>query len=141
MYKFKVGDQFYVTTENFEGGIMEITSVREDHHYPYRVSVIKIGSGSRCKELGDTGSNWRDDGDMYLINNKNKTMAQKIGIFAKKLLDSNTQTLLKAGYIDSNLELTAKGKSNLDLIAFQTNMTALVAMATEELAEEDANNK
>lgn len=53
----------------------------------------------------------------------------------KKLLDKDTQTLVKAGYINGDLDLTPAGKLALYSILFEANKSALVEMAKEEIKE------
>ena len=54
----------------------------------------------------------------------------------KKLLDSDTQALVKAGYINGDLELTAEGRDELMAISFDANKAALVAAAQAKIAED-----
>jgi hypothetical protein len=56
--------------------------------------------------------------------------------FMKKMLDKDTQTLIKAEYINGDLLLTQKGKEALDSINFQANKAELVKLAQEDLDEE-----
>jgi len=53
----------------------------------------------------------------------------------KRLLDEDTQTLVKAGYINGDLELTEAGKKALWAIIFTANKAALVTEATEAIAD------
>lgn len=73
---------------------------------------------------------------IYLkLDRKEKTMST-IGSMMKRLLDKDTQILVKAGYINGDLELTDKGKSALWAILFSANKEALVAEAKEVLDAE-----
>ena len=54
----------------------------------------------------------------------------------KKLLDSDTQTLVKAGYIDGDLNLTDEGREALHSELFTANKAALVKSAQAKLDEE-----
>lgn len=65
-----------------------------------------------------------------------KSLMNKLSIIAKKLLDADTATLVKAGYLDSELDLTEEGGEALDAILFAANKAALVEAANEKLAEE-----
>ena len=65
---------------------------------------------------------------------KQSTMTKITNMF-KTLLDSDTQTLVKAGYLDSELNLTSCGEDVLQNVLFVANKAALVAAATEEIAE------
>lgn len=67
------------------------------------------------------------------VNTKNMST---IGNMMKRLLDADTQTLVKAGYINGDLELTEAGKKALWAISFTANKAALVAEAQEALDAE-----
>lgn len=73
----------------------------------------------------------------HLTSNKTKDMST-VGSMMKRLLDKDTQALVKAGYINGDLELTDKGKSALWAILFSANKDALVAEAKEVLEAEKA---
>ena len=65
-----------------------------------------------------------------------KGIMQKLTPMLRRLLDKNTQTLYKAGYINGDLELTDSGRSALNAVLFEENKDALVKLAQESLAEE-----
>lgn len=67
---------------------------------------------------------------------RRKTMTQKCNIMMKKLLSKDLRTLVEAGYINGDLELTDEGMANLRAILFEQNKEALVALAEEKLQEE-----
>ena len=73
------------------------------------------------------------------INNKKQTIMNKLSLMMKKLLDNDLQVLVKAGYINENLELTTDGKVALDSVLFDANKVALVKLAQEKLDEEKEN--
>lgn len=54
----------------------------------------------------------------------------------KLFLPENTRTLLEAGYVDTNMTLTPKGRDALNAITLLTNMEALVQSARETIAED-----
>lgn len=56
----------------------------------------------------------------------------------KKLLDADTRTLVKAGYLDGDLDFTHEGFNALKTILFMENKAELLKMAQEELDEEKA---
>lgn len=60
----------------------------------------------------------------------------KLNNMMKQLLDSDTQTLVKAGYINGDLELTPEGQSALQTILFAANKAALVTAGQAKLDEE-----
>lgn len=79
---------------------------------------------------------WEYYGEFKQPNKPNlKTMLNN---FMKKMLDKDTQTLIKAEYINGDLLLTSKGKEALDSLVFQANKAELVKMAQEELDEKKA---
>jgi hypothetical protein len=67
---------------------------------------------------------------------KKQTITMKITNLVKKLVDADTQALIKAGYLNGDLELTSQGRAELETIAFTANKEALVALAKEKVAEE-----
>ena len=134
--ELRVGDRVRSRQPDFEytGIITHIDS--ED------ANVDRDGDdGWSCKIVGNriATANGRWDGESYLelekIINK-KPIMQKLNVMMKKLLDADTQTLVKACYIDGDLELTEEGKDALLATVFDTNKAALVALATAKLAEE-----
>ncbi len=78
--------------------------------------------------------------DAKLITNKPGIM-KKLSILLKKLVDSDTQTLIKAGYIDDKLELTEAGEQALLTILFLANKAELVTMAQADLDEAAKESK
>lgn len=73
-----------------------------------------------------------------------KTVMKKLNNFLKKLVDADTQELLKAGLLNGDLELTCQGIYELQAIMFFANKDAMVARAKEinvEAATEEAKNK
>ena len=69
------------------------------------------------------------------INNNNKTIMSKLNTMMKKLLDKDTKTLIEAGYINGDLELTEAGKKELMVILFLANKKELVDSAKELLED------
>ena len=106
---------------------------------------IEYGAKDRkvAKEMGEYIGNLCDSPvfiDYNLtggtISQPNKTM-NKLKPMTKRLLDKDTQTLCKAGYINGDLELTENGRNALNTILFTANKAELVKMAQEELDEEE----
>lgn len=80
-------------------------------------------------------------GEINLTETKpKKTIMKKLNTLVKKLLDSKTQTLLKAGLINGDLERTSTGTDALLDILFLEKMDALVTVAEEHIAEEEKGN-
>jgi hypothetical protein len=68
--------------------------------------------------------------------NKPKEKTMRISKLAKKLLDKDTRTLIKAGFLDSELDLTARGSEALHIALYPTVKEELVKMAEEQLEDE-----
>lgn len=69
----------------------------------------------------------------FQLTNKKKPM---ISTIMKKLLDSDTKSLVKAGYLDSELDLTCDGQKELLSILLLANKKALVTSAEEKIKED-----
>jgi hypothetical protein len=65
-------------------------------------------------------------------------MIKKLSNFIKKSVDANTQELLKAGFINGDLEPTYEGLEELKQIQWFANYDALVASAKEHNAAAEA---
>lgn len=63
----------------------------------------------------------------------------KVSNMMKKLLDSDTQELVKAGYINGDLDMTEEGKNALIAELFVANKSALVESAKAKNDEESKN--
>lgn len=136
MCKYKVGDRIKnVDTEPGNNSGKYGTVERVDIYYrspsetTYEVAILYDDG---CKGASKEAEKF------YKI--INKTVMQKINIFAKKLLDKNTKTLIEAGYLNENLDLTSQGSDALELIAFDKYALELVAMAEAKI-EEDKKSK
>lgn len=75
--------------------------------------------------------------DPYLIKKPKKTIMTKLNTMMKKLLDTDTQTLVKAGFINGDLELTSEGRNELWTLIFDQHKAALVEAAKAKIAEEE----
>jgi len=62
-----------------------------------------------------------------------KPIMKKLNNMMKRLLDADTQTLVKAEYINGDLELTGKGQEALYSVLFADKKADLVALAQVEL--------
>lgn len=69
-------------------------------------------------------------------NNNEQNKLMKITSMVKRLLDKDTKTLVKAGFINGNLELTEEGRNSLMAIMFDKFKPELVKEAEEKIAEE-----
>ena len=70
--------------------------------------------------------------------NKPKSKLMAISNIAKRLLDSDTKTLIKAGFLDKSLDLTSKGYDAIWVILFETHKEALVKEAKAVIKEEES---
>lgn len=70
------------------------------------------------------------------IKNKKRNIMQKITPMLKRLLDADGRMLYKAGFLDSEMELTSKGNDALQTLVFDANKVALVKLAKEDIREE-----
>ena len=107
--------------------------LREDFLIKYNAdmadSVIEYDFYAFRNSINITGSD-------ETISQPNKKM-NKLKPMMKRLLDKDTRTLYKAGYINRDLELTENGRNALNTILFTANKAELVKMAQEELDEEE----
>lgn len=69
------------------------------------------------------------------ITNNTKPM-NKLNSMMKRLLDKDTKTLIKSGFINGDLQLTQEGQEALSAILFEANKAELVNLAEEKIAEE-----
>lgn len=60
-----------------------------------------------------------------------KSNDMNLSTLAKKMFDAETKTLIKAGLLNSNLELTSEGRDELNAILFLENKKALVERAKD----------
>ncbi len=65
-----------------------------------------------------------------------KGLMTQLSNIAKRLVDSDTKTLIKAGYVDSCLDLTGRGKDALVAILFEANKKELVTAAKAQIKED-----
>lgn len=72
----------------------------------------------------------------YKLTSKRRTIMETISMTAKKLLDSNTKKLIKAGFLDNELNLTESGREALDAILIEKHKVELVTMAEEVIKEQ-----
>ena len=77
--------------------------------------------------------------EIKLTNKPIKTFMNRVSIMMKKLLDADTQALVKAGLINGDLMLTSDGRDELDAVSFVANKAALVERANEIIAEAEKN--
>lgn len=130
--RYKVGDRVEIIDNYCEmSGIIIDTSCVLDNNNKVRYS-LRIDWDS-----GDSG--WYKESSLKLINKKN--IMEKLGIWVRKLVDKDTRILLKAGYLNGDLEPTDKGKLALDFLTFQAHKKELVELAQEEIKENAKKKK
>lgn len=83
----------------------------------------------------DDGSKGEGQAKFYELITKKKGLMKKLTTMLKKLLDADTQTLVKAGYINGDLELTETGTQALISHLFFANKADLVVLAQADLDE------
>ena len=70
-----------------------------------------------------------------------KPLMKQLSSMMKRWLDADTQTLVKAGFINGDLELTDKGSDSLTDIIFAANKALMVTAAQAVLDAEAAASK
>ena len=96
------------------GDMRQMQRMYEEMHYMHRDYMRMMSNGP-------------------IVQTKDNKM--KITNIVKQLLDKDTQTLVKAGFINGDLELTETGKNVLWGIIFAANKTAFVAEAQAVIDE------
>ena len=118
-------------------------------HFSYNLLKVLKGTHRGNNEWWNDEDVWRaeerTENDVFCVDGQcaiqsinPKENAMSISAIAKRLLDKDTRTLVKAGFLDSELDLTEKGQEALDAINFEEQKAKLVKMAEEELAEEES---
>lgn len=92
-----------------------------------------IPSGMSYTDLDRIGSS------IIKENKERPPLMTRVNNMMKKLLDSDTQTLIKAGYLNNDLQMTDAGRLALIATLFEANKAALVVLAQEELEEQEQN--
>jgi hypothetical protein len=64
-----------------------------------------------------------------------ETIFSMISSVARRLLDADTKTLIKGGYLSTDLKITPEGQEALLALNLSQNMKDLVKLAEERLAE------
>lgn len=98
-----------------------------------RIVDIKTKSWTNGIVLRSNGKNDCEDSEEVKIISNYKTM--KITNLVKKILDNDTRTLVKAGFINGDLALTDEGVGELLGILFLEKKAELLKVAQEKLDE------
>ncbi len=72
---------------------------------------------------------------------KKPKLMTRLNNMMKRLLDKDTQTLVKAGYVNGDLQITGNGHEALTTLMFEANKAELVKLAEEEIAERKAEKE
>lgn len=130
--KFKIGDRIKVIwcCPKGSGVYLGQTGVVNDVDSGMGVD------GDHCYGLRLDGGAvvYASESELSLI--KNKTTMSKLSSMVKRLLDKDSQTLYKAGFITDDLWVSDEGKRALWGILFEEHKAALLKEAEEKLAEE-----
>lgn len=129
-----------------EGMTVKLTKAyfSDCRHVGEKVTVAKTTDGWRSGdhrfEAGDElAILLNPDGTPF--EGKRISMLTKLNNMMKRLLDKDTQALVKAGYINGDLELTETGKVAIWGILFDTHKSLLVESANADIAEAEEELK
>lgn len=106
------------TTTSSSGGYWNPVSFQEMQELQKRQSIME----QSCK-------------NNYPKFKPKKTIMQKLSSMARSILDPDTQTLVKAGYLNEDLSLSDTGRYRLMAMSFAANKAALVVEAQKDLDE------
>lgn len=143
MYKFEIGDKVRIRSKSVHSEswvIMKdecpelIGTVKYNTPYDYDGTHVEV-------EISPSSSYTFLERDLELYNPHKKTFMNNVNNMMKVILDADMRKLIKAGYVDGDLQLTAKGREALDSIQFTTHKEALVKLAQEDIDEEKENKK
>ena len=113
-----------------------ITHITDE--YEFRGKCIKASSNYQINDSG--GSRKLEEYEIISKTLTNShTIMNKLSIMMKKLLDKDTQILVKAGFINGDLDLTGEGQNALNTVLFIEKKAELVKLAEEVLAEAEKN--
>lgn len=147
--KFKVGDRVLGKPGRYDsqhrGTVGKVTRGNDPDGW-YRV---RWASG-HCNTYRESDLMFVEEGSYTVTADKDykagevvikKTKMQQLTTMMKKLLDADTQVLVRMGYLDSELDLTSKTKGALDVLAFEQHKKDLVELAKAEEKELKAAKK
>lgn len=134
MSHFNVGDRVRLIetascTTHHVGDVGTITHNDGSGSFPWYLDI----DNSKHIHLANTNElellSTYTDSKQSIIN----TTIMKVTNLVKRLLDSDTQTLVEAGYINGDLQLTDEGQSELLSLVFMDKKADLVKLAQEKL--------
>lgn len=134
-FPLKVGDVIKYKKDN---SLWKISYINDQ--YAFFGKCINKGQGNWSKNYEGSAT---DLGQYTIVLNQknNSKMIQTLSSMLKRLLDADSQTLYKAGFINGDLELTDEGEKALMGILFDANKAALVVEAQAVIDDEAAKNK
>lgn len=125
---FAIGDR----VQNVQSRESELPSPNRGK-YGKVVSVSDYPSGLVYHVKYEDGATGSGEAKYYKL--ANQKIMKRLSNFIKKAVDADTQELIKAGFINGNLEPTAEGwEANREILWF-SNHEALVKLAKERNAE------
>ncbi len=144
--KIKIGDRVILIADydSARAGIEGIVICNEYENGSGRFGVdfgndFEYGHKLDGKSKTPTGY-WVPSKNLKVINKK--SIMKTLSIMMEKLLDADTRKLVKAGFINGDLNLTEEGKVQLQTIVFMANKAEMVKLTEEVIAEaEKAKNK
>ena len=117
-------DDCYMTTEYLEPVEEEV-----DTGTPFRVASLMFDQQAPIKHYVD---DWIEPELNKIKQPITKTIMNRI---KTALLSKADKTLIKAGFLNQDLELSQKGEEAMQFIAFEANKKALVEMAEADIKE------
>lgn len=72
---------------------------------------------------------------LYVHQTKKLTANSMLSALMKRLLDGKTKTLIKAGLLDTGLNLTTEGAAEVNALILQENIDKLVEVAEAKIKE------
>jgi hypothetical protein len=132
--QYKVGDRIEVTNLISGGDFAKGLKIGQQ----FEVLSVDMDGDVRV-EFSQSRSYLLTKNQIKLVSASNKTSFMKtLGTMFKKLVDADTQALVKAGYINGDLELTDEGKNELMALVFDANKAALVVAAQAKLTQKES---
>ncbi|HCR35823.1 TPA: hypothetical protein DIU22_02155 [Candidatus Woesebacteria bacterium] len=125
-YPLQIDSRIRNKRDNSEWTVIGVTE-----RYEFWGRCVKAGSEYA---IGAESSSQQLD-NYKIISNSKHTIMNKLSILMKKLLDKDTQILVKAGFINGDLDLTTEGQDALDAVLFIEKKSELVKLAEEVLTE------
>lgn len=135
---FKIGSKVATATSSYcDRGSKGTIVTKSDTPKIWGVEFDEIGNGHDLNGfLNRYNGWWIYESELVLLEpNKEEQTMNPVSNMAKKFLDADTQSLIEAGYLSSNLELTNAGISVRDEIMFDAAQKELIKAAKAKIAE------